>query len=95
MNSFFNELEAVIAKRQQELKSDSYTCRLLSVEGLILRKVSEEMFEVLEAAFKGDKPALVYEACDLFYHMLVLLRKYGISLSEIESELRRRNRENN
>lgn len=90
MKTIFNELEELIATRKRWPKPDSYTSRLFSEENLILRKLSEETYEVIEAAFKGDREAIVNESCDLFYHFLVMLRKYEISLIEIEEELRRR-----
>jgi phosphoribosyl-ATP pyrophosphohydrolase len=89
---FFNELEKKILERQKTQRTNSYTQKLLTEDFLVERKVSEECFEVIEAAFKKEKNALVYEACDLIYHLMVLLRKYDISLNEIEEELRRRER---
>ncbi|MFQ5729625.1 MAG: phosphoribosyl-ATP diphosphatase, partial [Waddliaceae bacterium] len=54
------------------------------------RKLSEEAFEVVEAAWKGKKKDLVYEAADLLYHLVVLLEKNQVSLKEVEQELTRR-----
>ncbi len=86
----FSELEKIILERQKSQNANSYTCKLLSQDSLVERKISEECFEVIEAAFKKEKSALVYEACDLFYHLMVLLRKYDIGLNEVEDELKRR-----
>jgi phosphoribosyl-ATP pyrophosphohydrolase len=86
----FNELEKIILDRMQMRDANSYTFRLLTEESLVERKVNEECFEVIEAAFKKEKMALINEVCDLIYHLMVLMRKYDICLSEIETELRRR-----
>jgi phosphoribosyl-ATP pyrophosphohydrolase len=97
MNQIFKDLEQIIAKRQKQNDSRFYTCRLLTEGTLVERKVSEEAYELIEAAFKGEREAILYESCDLVFHVLVLLRKYGISLEEIEKELlrRRKSDENN
>jgi phosphoribosyl-ATP pyrophosphohydrolase len=97
MSQIFRELEQVIVQRQKQNESRFYTCRLLTEGTLVERKVNEEAYELIEAAFKGERSAIVYEATDLLFHFLVLLRKYDISLDEIENELlkRRTKNENN
>ncbi len=97
MSQIFKDLEQIIAERQKQNESQFYTCRLLTEGTLVERKVSEEAYELIEAAFKGDRAAILYESCDLVFHVLVLLRKYNISLEEIEKELlsRRKNDEDN
>ncbi len=86
----FTELEQNILARQMQPKAGSYTCRLLAEKYLVERKVHEELYEVLEAAFTRDREQLIYEAGDLMYHLLVLFRKYDIALEEINQELKRR-----
>ena len=97
MSQIFKDLEQIITERQRQNEPRFYTCRLLTEGTLVERKVNEEAYELIEAAFKGQREAILYESCDLVFHVLVLLRKYGISLEEIEKELlRRRNgNENN
>jgi len=90
MSLIFKELEQVIAKRQKQNETRYYTCRLLTEGTLVERKVSEEAYELIEAAFKGERDAILYEGADLLFHFLVLLRKYDISLADLESELTRR-----
>ena len=97
MSQIFKELEQIIAERQKQNEPRFYTCRLLTEGTLVERKVNEEAYELIEAAFKGQKGEILYEATDLIFHFLVLLRKYGISLEDIEKELlkRRKDNENN
>ena len=84
------ELEQRIEARQKQPKANSYTCKLLDEKFLVERKVHEELYEVLEAAFTNDREQLIYEAGDLLYHLLVLFRKHGVALEEINQELKRR-----
>jgi phosphoribosyl-ATP pyrophosphohydrolase/phosphoribosyl-AMP cyclohydrolase len=84
------ELEQLILSRRANPEPTSYTSRLLTQKNYVERKVHEELYEVIEAAFAGDRQQLIYELSDLFYHLLVLLGKHGILLKEISQELRRR-----
>lgn len=93
MSQIFKELEQIIAERQKQDEPRFYTCRLLTEGTLVERKVSEEAYELIEAAFKGKREEILYEAADLIFHVLVLLRKYGVSLEDIEKELLRRRKE--
>ncbi len=77
------ELDAVIAQRAQELPEGSYTTRLF--EGGIRRiaqKVGEEGVETALAGVAEDDDALLGEASDLLFHLLVLLRARGLSLAD-------------
>lgn len=97
MSQVFRELEQTIVQRQGQNESRFYTCRLLTEGTLVERKVSEEAYELIEAAFKRQREEMIYESCDLIYHIFVLLRKHGIALEEIEDEIlkRRKGNENN
>jgi phosphoribosyl-ATP pyrophosphohydrolase len=67
-------------------------------------KVLEEAAEVVEAAQSlraefpresSDNPSperqhLIYEACDVLYHLWVLLGSFGIEVDELRAELARR-----
>ncbi len=92
MLKVLKELEAVIEERAKGEEPGSYTFRLLTEGSLAERKLNEEAYEAIEAAFKKDRKEIVSESADLLFHFLVFLRKYGISLDEIESELERRRR---
>ena len=61
-----------------------------SNEDLVLQKVGEEAVEVILAAKGQGNQRLVEEVSDLFYHTLVLLARQGLTLADVEDELRRR-----
>ena len=89
--SFLAELDALLAQRERERPSDSYTTRLF--EGGIRRiaqKVGEEGVETALAAVAQDDDALLGEAADLLYHLQVLLRARGRSLDDAVAVLRSR-----
>lgn len=89
--SFLRDLDALVARRERERPAGSYTTRLL--EGGIRRiaqKVGEEGVETALAAVAQDDEALLGEAGDLLYHLLVLLRARGLGLADVEALLRTR-----
>ena len=87
------ELDAVVAARSQAPSPESYTRRLFEA-GVrrIAQKVGEEAIETALAAVAQDDAALLGEAADLVYHLLVLLRARGLGLTELEYVLRSRSR---
>jgi phosphoribosyl-AMP cyclohydrolase / phosphoribosyl-ATP pyrophosphohydrolase len=78
-----SELDARIAERARERPQGSYTTKLLDA-GIrrIAQKVGEEGVETALAAVAQDDAALLGEAADLMYHLLVLLRARGLSLRD-------------
>jgi len=54
------------------------------------KKVSEEAAEVSLAAVAEDEERTVYEAADLIYHLLLLLRMKGTSMGDVYRELAKR-----
>lgn len=86
-----NELESVIAKRQAEMSDGAYTTYLFR-EGVdkILKKVGEEAAEVIIAAKNRDHEELKWEAADLLYHLLVLLREQSLPLDDVLDVLAKR-----
>ena len=91
MSTIFDELWAVIQDRKAHPKEGSYTCRLFAAgENEILKKMGEEVVEVIVAATGQGDERVVYEVADLWYHTLVLLAARGIELADVEAELRRR-----
>ena len=82
------ELDALIAQRERERPPGSYTTRLF--EGGIRRiaqKVGEEGVETALAAVAQDDEALLGEAADLLYHLVVALRARGLSLDDVRRVL--------
>ncbi|CAO3421965.1 phosphoribosyl-ATP diphosphatase [Azospirillum endophyticum] len=69
----------------------SRTARLLEQgRARMARKVGEEAIEVAIEAMRADRSALVMEAADLLYNLVVLLADLDIAPDEILAELRRR-----
>jgi phosphoribosyl-ATP pyrophosphohydrolase/phosphoribosyl-AMP cyclohydrolase len=93
-------LAAVLESRRGADPETSYTARLLA-RGIerIAQKVGEEGVETAIAAVSAShhpdeggerRKALIGEASDLIYHLLVLLQATGIDPTEIKNELIRR-----
>lgn len=86
-----NELFQIIQERKANPPPGSYTAKLLTAgEDEVLKKLGEEAMEVILAAKGQGDQRLVEEVADLFYHTLVLLAARGLTLGEVEGELRRR-----
>jgi phosphoribosyl-ATP pyrophosphohydrolase/phosphoribosyl-AMP cyclohydrolase len=85
------KLEAIIARRDAERPEGAYTTYLFD-KGVdkILKKVGEEAGEVIIAAKNRSHEELRYEASDLLFHLLVLLREQKLPLDDIMAELARR-----
>ena len=89
--SFLSNLDALVAQRETERPSGSYTTKLFE-EGIrrIAQKVGEEGVETALAAVAQDDAALLGESADLVFHLLVLLRARGLSLQDVSSLLQQR-----
>lgn len=70
----------------------SYTQRLLSDRNLRLKKLGEEMAELVTACADADPARAVEEGADVLYHALVALRAIGVTLDDVRRELARRGR---
>ena len=84
-------LEATIAARRAADPDSSYVAKL-NARGLtkIAQKLGEEATETVIAALAQDERALVGEAADLLFHLLVLLGAKDIPLASVLAELERR-----
>jgi phosphoribosyl-ATP pyrophosphohydrolase/phosphoribosyl-AMP cyclohydrolase len=89
--AILSSLEGVIAKRDAERPDGAYTTYLFE-KGIdkILKKVGEETAEVIIAAKNRDNDELRYEASDLIFHLMVLLREAKLPLDDLMQELDRR-----
>ena len=84
-------LAAIIHSRKSSDSKVSYTAKLLQGDPEKLqKKVGEEAIETILASVGDDKEHLRYEAADLIYHLMVLLERYDVSLSDIAGELNAR-----
>mgnify|MGYP000155925499 CR=1 FL=1 len=89
---FINTLEAIIADRIDNQKSDSYTYSLFS-KGInkVAQKVGEEAVELVIESKDNNYELFKNEAADLLYHYLILLKAKGMKLEDIEEVLKSRN----
>ena len=87
------ELSALVETRAAEKPEGSYTTKLFDA-GVrrIAQKVGEEGVETALASVAQDDDALLGEAADLVFHLLVLLRARGLGLEDVEAKLRTRRR---
>lgn len=84
-------LEETISDKIANPQEGSYTKYLMDEgQDKILKKCGEEMTEVLIASKNNDKEELINESSDLFYHLIVLLQKKGVSLADVEAQLKER-----
>jgi phosphoribosyl-ATP pyrophosphohydrolase len=83
-----------IHQRCQQMPEGSYTTKL--IQGGVPKmgaKITEEAAEVIDAAERSTAPDnhhLIYEACDLIYHLWVLLGSRGVTVDDLRHELARR-----
>lgn len=89
-----NQLEQLyltLENRKAANPASSYTARLFDAgEDEILKKIGEEAIEVILAAKSQGELRIIEETADLTYHLLVLLVSKGITLSQIQDELIKR-----
>lgn len=91
--SFLSELDALVEQRERERPAGSYSSRLFEAgTRRIAQKLGEEGVETALAAVVQDDEALLGESADLIYHLLVLLRSRGLSLSQVVNTLEQRHR---
>lgn len=86
-------LDRRVAERAARRPPGSYTTRLLEAGvRAVAQKVGEEGVETALAGVAQDDEALLGEAADLLYHLLVLLRARGLGLSQVAAVLEARGR---
>ena len=82
------ELIAVIRQRKGSPNKESYTNKLLSNKNLSIKKIKEEMAELIDAMEKNTNQ--IHEAADVLYHLVVLLEANGIKIEDVMDELKKR-----
>jgi phosphoribosyl-ATP pyrophosphohydrolase len=95
MSAFtLHDLEERVNERAQLGGETSYTRQLLE-RGVdhCAKKLGEECLETVIAAVHEDRGRLIAEAADLIYHLVVLLKARGVSLSDVEAALADRTRQ--
>jgi len=91
--NFIFQLENIITDRYENPTSASYI-NSLRKKGLnkIAQKVGEEGVETVIAAINETDVDFVNEASDLLFHLMVLLKEKGKSLSELALNLEKRHK---
>jgi phosphoribosyl-ATP pyrophosphohydrolase len=91
MSAVLERLAATIAARRQADPRHSHTAALLAEgRGRCAEKFGEEAVEAVVAAAAGPREALVAEAADVLFHLLVMLASRDVGWHEVEAELARR-----
>jgi phosphoribosyl-ATP pyrophosphohydrolase/phosphoribosyl-AMP cyclohydrolase len=91
---FLYRLDRIVNQRIKDDVPDSYTNKIYR-QGInkAARKVGEEAIELIIEAKDQNNDLFINEAADLLYHLLILLRTKGTSLTEIEECLLKRHTE--
>ena len=90
-DDLLDRLERTIRTRKGAAAMTSYTASLFfQGRGKIAQKFGEEAVETVIAACQGNDLAIVPEAADLLYHLLVLLADADLTLDDVRAELARR-----
>ena len=82
------ELITVIRQRKESSVEESYTYKLLKNKKLSVKKIKEEIAELIEAIEKNTNK--VHEAADVLYHLMVLLEANDIKIEDVMNELKKR-----
>ena len=85
------ELITIIRQRKGSAIEGSYTKKLLEDKKLNIKKVKEEITELIDAIEKDTNK--VNEAADVLYHIMVLLEANGIKIEDVMNELKKRQKE--
>lgn len=86
-----HRVSATLAARREADPETSYVSSLYAKgTEAICKKVAEECAETIMAAKDGKLLNIVWEVTDLWFHSLVLMHHFGLSVDDILAELRRR-----
>jgi len=91
MDACLARLEQTIIARRDADPSTSYVAALRAKgRPKMAQKLGEEAVETVIAALGSDRAALIGEAADLLFHLIVLLADCGVSFADVRAELDRR-----
>jgi phosphoribosyl-AMP cyclohydrolase / phosphoribosyl-ATP pyrophosphohydrolase len=90
---FLYKLEEIVNQRIDADIEGSYTNKIYK-QGInrVAQKVGEEAVELIIEAKDDDIALFKNEAADLLYHLLILFKVKGVTLSDIESVLKNRHK---
>jgi phosphoribosyl-ATP pyrophosphohydrolase len=90
-NDSLARLADVIESRKTGDPDKSYVARLFHKgNDAILKKIGEEATEVVMACKDGERPKIVGEVADLWFHCMLALSAYGLKPADVLAELERR-----
>lgn len=89
---FLSTLENVISERVANKDTQKSYIASLFAKGInkVAQKVGEEAVETVIEAMDNNDELFLYEAADLLFHYLMLLKAKGFNLKDIEAELIKR-----
>jgi phosphoribosyl-ATP pyrophosphohydrolase/phosphoribosyl-AMP cyclohydrolase len=83
----------VVKERIRNPTENSYVSRLTAEsEDAVLQKIGEESMELVLAVKEGNEKEITHEAADVLFHILVILAKKGLKLTNLFEELERRHK---
>jgi len=86
-----SDLERIVTERSKASPDESWTAKLVAAgQPKAAKKLGEEAIEAVMAAVTGDRDNLTYEAADVLYHLLVVLKIAEIPVENVMAELERR-----
>lgn len=86
-----SDLEKIVDARSKASPDESWTAKLVAAgQPKAAKKLGEEAIEAVMAAVTDDRENLAYEAADVLYHLLVVLKIAGVPLQDVMAELERR-----
>ena len=88
MLSTLENLIKLARERKSTPLEGSYTNKLLTDKALSKAKVLEEVDELIEAVEEDTNK--IYEAADVFYHLLMYLEANDVKIEEVMQELEKR-----
>lgn len=86
-----HRVSETLAARKEADPDSSYVSSLFHKgTDAICKKVSEEAAETIMAAKDKDLLHVVWEVTDVWFHTMVLLTHFGLSVDDVLAEFRRR-----
>lgn len=86
-----HRVAATLAERKAADPDASYVSSLYAKgTDAICKKVAEETAETIMAAKDGNRLHLVWEVTDVWFHTMVLLAHFGLTVDDVLAEFRRR-----
>ncbi len=94
--SVLSRLAAVIEQRRQNRPAGSYTVELLDGgPAMMSTRIIDEAYELITAGAEAEddfpsRQAIIHEAADVVYHLMVFLTSHNVAWPDVERELNQR-----